>query len=123
MKKCRDTGWFADIRAGPQREEPLRLVLGQGRRRQDHDGNPLRRRINLQLGEHPVAGDVRQIEIEEDEVWPRVSGEFEPVRSVTGSQQLDPRPRDEDLLDQLNVRRVVLDAQDADGRWFCLALH
>ena len=65
----------------------------------------------LESPQHLRPGDVGQMEIEQDQSGAVLRGHRQAQPALHRRQQLHPRPPGEHMLDQVDVRRVVLDVE------------
>ena len=72
--------------------------------------------IGAQLAEDFIAGDVWEVEVEEDEVGGMLAREFEGAGALVGGDEFHAGTLREDALDETEIGRVVLDVEhDALG--------
>jgi hypothetical protein len=123
---------LADLHERPDPREELRLIerLGEevvgaaiespdtllpDRRRHHHDGQRLRCAVGPEATAHLETIDVRQLHIEEDELWALASDGFQ--RFVARRRDDDAIvARDEHLLEQSDVGGCVVHDEDRDDR-------
>ncbi len=66
----------------------------------------------LQLREHVPAGHVGQVEVEQDQVRPVLPGEVQAQAALHGGHQPDLGMVGQQVLDERQVGKVVLDVED-----------
>jgi hypothetical protein len=103
---------LGQIVAGAQRPSPDRLTP-TGIRGQHHDRDVARARITLQPLENFDPGDVGQVKVEDDQVRLLLTRQLESQRALHGGEQLDPGITLENLLDERQIREIVLDVENS----------
>ena len=105
-----DVEGLGEVTVGPGREQPLGLHRRRIGRDDDHGGAG-KLLIAAHGGQHLLTGDVRQVQVEQDQVGPELARQGHAGRALTGDAQAEVAGEPEDLLDKPHVRRVVLDVE------------
>jgi NAD(P)-dependent dehydrogenase (short-subunit alcohol dehydrogenase family) len=81
-----------------------------------HDRDRGGARVRAQPSQHLLAGGVGQVQVEQDQVRHVLARQLDADQPLQRGHDAPPRPRQQDRLDQVQVRQVVLDVEQRGRR-------
>src|SRR5438270_11660926 len=110
-EKFCDIEWFSQVAVRAGRDQPLDLA-GGGIRANNNDRNVLSRGVGFEFSKHIPAREVRQMQIEQDEIWQMLASQIKSNPPLYRCEQVNFGTFLDYLFDQRQVGKIVLNVKN-----------